>query len=379
LLGLHGGPPSDGAGRERMAAPPARSRAQLAEILSAASAAAAFLARALDDAGALHDRVGDGNIVVDLAAYYKAPTALLLAGRPADAHRVLDYVKATFATAEGSFETGGSAGKTANEALRMYRPYMDIWLAVGAARLGRPDVAQPVLQWARRFRHPELGGYALEPYRPDGGNGVDVLLTAHMGLAHLYVGELAAARAAADCLLALVDAQLEANGALGARFHLRLDDRSGKPQTDFPAELAPFYVVDSREPSQLYFMVGYPIAVFCKVYLASKDPRYLQAARQLADFCLTCHGSIFSFHYAHKVAWAAACLAGITGEEKYRGLALDIATYLVSIQDVATGGFLLDQKAYDSLDQTAEISMWLLEVGGELQSMQGAVDARKSA
>lgn len=344
---------------------------ELSERLSTAyENAAKFVADLVAEDGSL--RSEDGSPVDDLAAYYKTCCALLMSGRRADAKNVMNYVQLRFASPDGDFVTGGETGKTANEALKMYDPYINGWLALGALRLELNELQVQVSQWLSKFRHPALGGALLKPYSPPGdedygNNSVDMLLTAHLGLLSLETNDMEAAVSAGECLLTHLGAQEDVDGKLGKAVFLRLDDVSMSVEEDYPAELEPFYAVDSRKPNQLYFMVGYPMAYLCKLYSATQERRFLQGAIQLAEFCLTCHESMYSFHFAHKIAWATACLWEITGDWKYIQMSIRIAESLLDAQDADTGAFLPGEPLHDSIDQTAEVSMWLREVNRILE------------
>jgi hypothetical protein len=70
------------------------------------------------------------------------------------------------------------------------------------------------------------------------------------------------------------------------------------------------------------------------------------------------------FRYSHKVAWAAAIAANLTQRAEYADFSKSIVEYLLSLQDVS-GAWLKDQPAHTSFDQTAEIAIWLKEIGSE--------------
>jgi hypothetical protein len=69
------------------------------------------------------------------------------------------------------------------------------------------------------------------------------------------------------------------------------------------------------------------------------------------------------------VAWGAAVLARITNDPRCTELAIAIADYLLAVQD-PSGAWLIDQPAHTTFDQTAEISIWLQEIGTELFALQ---------
>ncbi|CAK0886253.1 unnamed protein product [Prorocentrum cordatum] len=84
---------------------------------------------------------------------------------------------------------------------------------------------------------------------------------------------------------------------------------------------------------------------------------YREAALRVLDFLRGCAG-VFESPMAHKVARAAA----MAGDAE---TARRIADFLVS-QQRETGCYQEDPEAMDSIDQTAEIAVWLLQIQREL-------------
>ena len=123
-----------------------------------------------------------------------------------------------------------------------------------------------------------------------------------------------------------------------------------------------------KQANQAYFFLGYPVAFLSKLYMATKDDSYLAAATTVLEFCLGCNSSIYSFHFAHKVAWAAAQVARLTSEKKYSDMSRRIADFLCSIQS-EDGLFLRDAEPHDKIDQSVEIAIWLNEIHAELSQM----------
>lgn len=150
-------------------------------------------------------------------------------------------------------------------------------------------------------------------------------------------------------------------------FLLRVS-KDGKLVSDYLPDMAVFHIVKKSEPNQLYFMLGYPAAFLAQLHRATSDPSYLKTACDILDFCLGCHESIYSFHFAHKLAWAASIVANITREEKYKALAVRIADFLLTLQ-MENGLFLAEAEPADRYDQSAEIGVWLCEIDANLQAL----------
>lgn len=300
----------------------------------------------------------------DLAAYYKLPTTLYAAGRVEEAGRVVDYILERFLQPNGDLLTG-EGDKSADAALTEYYHYTNAWVAMGAQRLGRFDMAQGLHPYLLGFYNKHQGGFNTStPYHPSDKDAIvtDTLSTSHGGLLALYFGDMEKAKTAGDLLLHMIAVQPD----LSAGFYERID-RKGDPITEFSAEKAAFYFVSASESNQAYFFVGYPIAYLGLLYRATGEQRYLAGAQAYLSWVLSTSGNVRSFFFSHKVGWGAAIIANITGNTTYARLACDIADHLVSIQQ-PNGQFLPELGVFTSFDQSAEIALWLRYIHAELKS-----------
>jgi Prenyltransferase and squalene oxidase repeat len=318
-----------------------------------ADAAINWLLRQLQDDGSY------GPAINDLASYYKSPYLFYMSGRSEAARRMLTYIKQEFMQANGDFKTSVDI-KSENGAFVEYWAYTNGWIALAAQKMGCFDIAYPAYRYLRSFYHEKNGGFTTRRPYGDSDNIVDVLTTAHLGLAALYFGEIEKAARAGKLLQRFIDMQPD----LRSGFYLRMNDQ-GEIINDYPQDAAIFHQVSALKPNQAYFMIGYPIGFLGKLHRATGASEYLDAALRYLDFAMGCRESIRSFHFSHKVAWAAAVVAGLTGETKYSDFSKKIVDYLLSIQD-AGGAWLKDEPAHTSFDQTAEIAIWLREIVMEL-------------
>lgn len=305
---------------------------------------------------------GDGSYgpdVPDPASYYKSPWLMLLAGRNDLAYRLLGYIERTYMQPNGDFVLADGT-KSENGVFNEYWPYMNAWIAMASQKMGRFDMARKAWAYLRTYYHEGLGAFTLRAPYGEGDNLVEGFITAHLGLASLYFGEDARARTSGDFLLHLLELQPDLSQAL----YLRVDDGAALV-TELPPELQNLGVVKTAEPYQLYFLVGYPIAFLAKLYDATGETKYLDGARAYLDFARSCHETLYSFFYAHKVGWAASQVARLTGDQGAESTARRIADYLVSIQE-PNGGWVQDEPVHTSFDQSAEICAWLLELSAEL-------------
>lgn len=296
-----------------------------------------------------------GGECTDLACFYKLPALMQLAGRAEQAHRLLDHVRERFLFPDGDLRTS-AATRTDDAVLSLYPAYMSGWIAIGAQRTGRFDLSFPVWGRLRDHWNEGLDGFAIEAAAEGGGDVVELLTCAHLGLAALYFGDLELARGAARTLRRFLDLQPSPE----TRFYLRMAE-DGTLQTEFPREAAGLYMVAADQPGQAWFFIGYPMAFLSRIYRATGEARHLAAAREYFAFAQRCTPNLFAEHFAHKVAWGSAELASVTGDPAPRALSAEIARHLVAAQD-ADGTWMSDQPLHTQVDQSAEVAIWFLEI-----------------
>jgi hypothetical protein len=305
---------------------------------AAALRGADWLERQIDPA------TGDfGPDALDLAACSKAPACMQLAGRTRSAHLLLDFIAGHFLQRDGDFLTAPGL-KTRDEVLSRYPGPLNGWIVLGAHRLARFDVSSPGWDCLRGFQESQR----------------DILTTAQLGLTALCLGDRDTAIAAGDALLRFYQVQpIPLRG-----LYLRTD-ASGALITSYPPKLATFHRVDSYAPGQAWFSAGYPIACLTLLYQATGELRFVQGARDYADFTLRCGVALTTEHFGHAAGRGAALLAKATGARKYRDLAEAVAQNLIVTQ-APDGGWLPDAPRMTRLDQTAEVVQWLLEISALL-------------
>lgn len=203
------------------------------------------------------------------------------------------------------------------------------------------------------------GGFTLtrpgDPRHPI----VELLATAHVGTLALYVGDLVTAQAAARVVCEFDERQPDKVRGM----HLCMDG-AGRFVTTYPEGDKPFYFLDAGSPGQFYFTPGYAAAFLGQMHQLTGEAVYLVSARSLVDFASTSRG-VFDTHFSHKLGWGAAVLYRITGEDRYRDIALRVADVLVALQD-PDGPWFGARPLHVSLDQTAECALWLRVIPAEI-------------
>lgn len=288
----------------------------------------------------------DGSLgyeAADIACYFKLPMMFIAAGKMESARKVMGYIKTRFLLPDGDFGNSASIKSIKPEYIE-YWSYINGWILRAANILEMTDVSRPASAYMKRYT-----GFS------------DVLTAAHHGLIALEAGEMKDAPSAGDYLCAAIHDQPDLNKG----FYLRFENK--KAVTAFASEQTPFYFVSKTEPNQLHFMIGYPAAFLALLYQETRDEKYLAAAKQYLDFSLSSHESVYACGFSHKTAWAASILFALTEEAQYLHAVEKISNYLVSNQ-AANGLWYADADVNTSLDQSAEIAGWFLEIGRYLNN-----------
>jgi hypothetical protein len=321
----------------------------LTQCREAAQRTVEWIASRMEEDGTIGEGCGD------LACYYKPPYLMQLAGRPWEARRLLDCISARFQRPDGDFRNSDSI-KTADPVLALYPGYTNAWIAMAAHKIGRFDVSFPAWGYLRRFWHEDSGGFALEPATGGSAAVIEVLMCAHLGLTALYLGDLERAQGAGNALATFLDQQPSPE----TRFFLRMNAR-GELQTEYDEDAAGLHVIETHQPGQAWFFIGYPMAFLARLYQASGDTGYLAAARGYFAFSTRCADNMVGEHFAHKVAWGAAELARASGDATPRELSDAIVRQLLAKQG-DDGTWMRHQPLHTRVDQSAEVAIWLLEI-----------------
>lgn len=314
----------------------------------AADAAVAYLAkRVLDEAWAAdHD---------DVAYYFKAPMAFLEAGvdHRGAAERALAIA--------GRYADRGGADSANGAYAGMFQHYPLMWICWAAVRLEQQQLAKQCYENLWKYVEPSsCAGLVKEPYRIKGAAyEADLFATAEVVKVALLMGRAEVAARAGETMLKALNANT-AHMEQG-RFYLRWSGEAAEEGgLALVREEDMFHCVTQALPGQLYFLLAFPAMALLELAGAdggSSSEACRQGALRLLGFLRECKG-VYESPMAHKVGRAAAMAGDATTARK-------IADYLVSLQQ-ESGCFQPDPEAVDSLDQTAEIAVWLRQIEQDL-------------
>jgi hypothetical protein len=288
-------------------------------------------------------------ITGSVSEYYKIPMALLVCGHTGEAARLLHWVRGGAITAEGDFGPRGGG------AIGYYHVYFNVWILMGAARLGQFDLVRQGIPYLLRFHDEESGGFYSTGENGTAGTPQDLWVTCGAGQAALYGGRLEVARGVGLWLERLMRLQPD----YPARLFPVYSRARGLHTTGDPAEEIRFVYDPLREQDAYFFNPGIAGGFLVNLYKATGESRWLELAKQYMRQAEL--ASDFQYHTlrAGKVAWAASLLYTFTREEKYRNIAARAGDNLIQAQD-ADGGWKPSFMSWN--DATAEMVVWLDEI-----------------
>lgn len=278
-------------------------------------------------------------------AFHKQAYSWGVAGRLAEANRLLDWIRRERLLSDGEIMDYHSD------------IYKYSWMVQGAHRLGRFDVSFPVFQAASRYQA-ACGGF---PVRPRTNGVCRALSTCWLGVTALYVGDLQLAQRAFRWTESVCEQQRDPT-----RFYFQTTSTGELVTRDSQAASALY--VNNRQPQQCYWEIGLPLQLACRLYMATGAKSYLDSARRLFDRHCQCGADAFASTSSGKSALGAALLYAIRGDEAPRQKAVEFCNFLLETQ-LPEGSWHHDawpDEVLYYLDAAAEFSVWLFEIAALL-------------
>jgi hypothetical protein len=296
--------------------------------------------------------------------FYKGSWAFLATGRPASSHRLLSYVRPAFMTSSGDFAPRGLRVHQA-----VHYPYVNAYLIVGAMLAARYETAMPALAFLVSQQDVQSGGFYSQLTATGATGLTDTMSTAAAGTACLAGGRLDCARRAAQYLANIAERHPNASD----RFYSAVEPTGNLCTEPREAQDQWWRVVEARSPNQCWYALGYPFAFLLLVNQATGDERYRTAAQWYFDFLVRCVNP-WSGPSSGKAGWGCAMLYRMSGEPRYRDIALGVADYVAGMQE-PDGNWIMArvkgterQSGLDNpdYDVTAEYSLWLALIASNI-------------
>ena len=307
----------------------------------------------------MHEDGSFGDPELGLWDYYKVPAALQVAGYSAAACRLCDWIRRRGLLPNGDF---GPRPRHADPALDYGYTYFNTWVILGAHRLGQFDLSQRGMDFLIKSWDSESGGFYCHPTRRDAQTKQDLWVVAGAGIAATYTAHIEQALGVGRWMKRLMDLQPDYPNYLYStysRAHGLMTDPDLDPD---PGDGPIRYVMhkDAKE-DQFFFHPGIAGGFLARLYKATGDGQWLDLAVEYMRFAEGASDFLFSLPRSGKVAWAASELYTLTGETKYRDMAIRIGDILIDLQyEDGWWGWMFDKEP--SNDATAELTYWLDEI-----------------
>ncbi len=290
--------------------------------------------------------------------YYKVPAAFQVCGETNAANRLCAWIRANGMTPDGDF--GPRPGGAEDYAYI----YPNAWIVVGAHRLGQFDLSQMGMDFLMGFWDSQSGGFYSSATERNADTKQDLMVVSFCGLAAVYTGRLDVARAAGRWATTVMEEQPNYPRQMFTCF-----SRAKGLYTEPDPEDELRYVVNADATrDQQFFQPGVAGGFLARLYQATGEEQWLALAKEYMRFAEGASDYLFRIVRAGKVGWASSVLYPLTGEQKYRDMAIRIGDNLIALQSEqgfwsTVGGTEPDNAS------TAERVVWMDEtyqaVGGE--------------
>ena len=297
-------------------------------------------------------------------------------GEATAAERVFDYVRHHFLQPDGDFLPREHAWHS-----EIHYQYANGWFIIGTQKQGRYDISVPAVRFLLSQQDPNHGGFYALKSLAGAKKRSDTMSTGIAGVACLAAGRLEEAEKAAGCLELMIDMQPTPT----ERFYTTLE-ADGRLGIAYPEDEDCWRVIDTQRPEQCWYAVELPYTFALLMHQATGDARYARLAQWFFDFQERCVDP-WDGGSSGKAAWGCSMLYRITGEERYRDIALQVAGNYMACQTPAGwfdwGGkaaygteegddHVPDLSASD-FDGTSEVVVWLGLIGSNLLARDGGI------
>ncbi|MBM3934967.1 MAG: hypothetical protein FJ319_11830 [SAR202 cluster bacterium] len=307
--------------------------------------------RAARDKGAayllrnVHPDGSFGSPAKGVTDYYKVIWALQVAGETHAANSICNWVRRNGMTAEGDL------GPRPPEANGYYYNYYNAWVVIGAHKLQQYDLSMRGMDFMLRTWDEESGGFFSSVTERKSTTEMDLWVVSGCGQAALITGHIDVARGVGRWMRTLMEQQ--------PNFPKQLYSVYTKAQGLItkldPATETRYVMSQDAQRDQYFFHPGIAGGFLSKLFMATGEREWLEMAKKYMVVAEGASDYLMKLGRAGKVAWAASVLWTLTGESKYRDMAIRIGDNIIAMQQP-------DGSWHQSNDGTAEMTAWLDEV-----------------
>ena len=304
--------------------------------------------------GHVREDGGFGDPELGVTEYYKVPAAFMVCGMTGAASRLLNWIR------RRGFRPNGDFGpRPADQLDSYYYTYHNAWVIKAAHRMGTFDLARRGMDFLLEFHDPASGGFYAHPSDRNAGTEQDLWVVSGCGWCAVYTGRLDVARGVGGWMRRLMEEQPDYPRELWTVYSRERGLITEVLEDD------DFRYVLTRDESrdQSFYHPGIAAGFLCRLYMATGEEEWLDLAREYMRFCDHVGDYHFGLLRAGKVGWAGAMLYTLTGEAKYRDMAVRVGNNLVETQ-LQNGAWAWPEMGLTGPhnDITAEMVVWLDEI-----------------
>ena len=207
------------------------------------------------------------------------------------------------------------------------------------------------------FWDPDSGGFYSSPTERNAETKQDLWVVSGCGLAALYTGRLDVARGVGHWMARLMRAQPDYPQRMYS-VYTRAEGLITEPD---PSDEIRYVLNSDATRDQYFFHPGIAGGFLARLYQATGEEQWLELAKEYMRLAEGASEFLLHLLRAGKVAWAASVLYTLTGESRYRDMAVRVGDNIIEQQ--APDGYwsgVGGTKPND--DATAEMVVWLDEV-----------------
>ena len=292
--------------------------------------------------------------------YYRALWTFAATGEVEAAHAVAGFIRRNLLTADGRID--GPLRK-----VRTDWAYRDATRVVGAQMLHQYDLGIGVLPSVLADMDP-ISGSVANDHLPDGSlsDYGDIPYACGVGFASLAAGQLEPARRVASFLRTIYEAQDELPDSFYCFWSRSRQAPIRRGDPDFELRM----VVDNQvDRAQRWTIGGISAGFLCRLYLADRQPGYLDLARRYQAFSMAATDAQFKYPAVCKSSWGSSLLYQVTGEAQYRDWTHRMGQWYVDVQEPE--GYwhpLSESTEADRIEVTLEFVMHVDTLIGALSS-----------
>ncbi|MDD5707670.1 MAG: hypothetical protein PHR35_17255 [Kiritimatiellae bacterium] len=306
----------------------------------------------------------DGHVPArDLGCSYKCVYPLRLAGRPAEAARLLSRIMECHGTPTGDLRDSDERKTTGTYTTYFSQVYPNGWVTLGAYSLNRLNDFRLLMRGLEEnYYNPDIGSFrsACKPFidEYDATSGA-------IAVEMFILSDIEKAKRAGDFLIRLMESQPD----IRKFFYARMDPSLRCITQPNPRSETYSHIKIGAEDQAMWFL-GLPAAALVLLYQATGTKKYLDAALCYFAAYLSCGDVVFRAGSSGKACWAAAMLYRLTGDASYLEIVHRLSDFFISMQK-EEGYFLpagATAKGADKVlyDGSPEYARWFFEVAAEI-------------